>query len=92
MTTKQILILSLVFFSLECAKEKKNVYTLYRSSAIDSNLRIHIATFDEEGADKPGFEGTNRDQCDLTVKLYTEMTARSGSTTKYWCEKDYFTK
>lgn len=59
-------------------------YTLYRSSLVDENLRVHVATFDASES-----EGYNRDNCALAVKLFG---AQSGVRTKFWCEKGRFKK
>jgi hypothetical protein len=58
--------------------EGQDAYTLYRSSALDRNMRIHMATFDaEDGADY------NRENCQIAADLFE---AQPGVTVAYWCE------
>lgn len=60
------------------------VYTLYRNSALDANMRLHVATFDaDEG------EGYNRENCESARSLFSRQP---GVTVKYWCEKGYYRK
>lgn len=55
------------------------VYTLYRSSPIDANMRIHVATFDaSDGHDY------NNENCRLASDLFR---TQPGVTVRYWCEK-----
>jgi len=54
-------------------------YTLYRSSLLDSNLRVHVATFDVSES-----EGYNRENCELAAKLFAGQPSVQ---TKFWCEK-----
>jgi len=59
-----------------------NVYTLYRSSVIYPNARIHVATFDShDGTDY------NRDNCETARNLFE---SQNGVKTKFWCEKGFF--
>ena len=60
------------------------VYTLYRNSAMDENMRIHIATFD--AAEK---EEYNRGNCEQAQVLFQNQL---GIKTKFWCEKGRFKK
>lgn len=54
-------------------------YTLYRDSPSDSNMRIHVATFDADQSDS-----YNRENCEAARMLFQNQT---GVTAKYWCEK-----
>lgn len=54
-------------------------YTLYRNSAIDPLMRIHVATFD--AAERGSY---NAENCELGAKLYQ---AQPGIKTRFWCEK-----
>ncbi len=55
-----------------------HVVTLYRSSAIDSTMRLHIATFDaDEGA------AYNSENCQIAAQLFQ---GQPGVTVRYWCE------
>lgn len=63
--------------------DKPPIYTLYRNSPIDPNMRLHMATVD--AADRsPGY---NRENCDLMAEA---MQNRPGVTVKYWCEQGPF--
>ena len=58
------------------------VFTLYRNSAIDASMRMHIATFDaDQGA------SYNQENCSTAQKLFQ---AQSGVTVRFWCEKGWF--
>jgi hypothetical protein len=60
------------------------VYTLYRNSPIDKNMRIHMATFD---ADEK--EAYNKENCEIGRDLFMDQ---AGVTAQYWCEKGGFKK
>ena len=56
----------------------QSVVTLYRTSAVDSEMRLHIATFDtDEGA------SYNSENCQITAQLFQ---GQPGVTVRYWCE------
>jgi hypothetical protein len=59
-------------------------YTLYRNSVTDSNMRLHIATFD--ASEK---EEYNRENCDIARQLFG---AQPGIKVRYWCEKGRYKK
>ena len=56
-----------------------DAYTLYRASAADPRLRVHVATFDTAGGD-----AYNRDNCRIAADLFA---GQPGVTIRYWCEK-----
>jgi len=58
--------------------EDKSVFTLYRTSIVDSSFRIHIATFNA----KDGY-GYNLENCELAAKLFQNQPYVK---TKFWCE------
>ena len=59
----------------------EDVYTLYRSSALDATMRIHMATFDSsEGADY------NKENCSLVRDLILTVPSVKVA---YWCERGY---
>jgi hypothetical protein len=60
------------------------VFTLYRSSPIDANMRIHVASFDASDGEK-----YNRENCELATQLYK---AQPGVTVRYFCEKGRYRK
>jgi hypothetical protein len=55
-------------------------YTLYRSSVLDINSRIHVATFDtkKESAEY------NNENCKIAAELFENQPKVR---VKYWCEK-----
>jgi hypothetical protein len=61
-----------------------HVFTLYRNSVTDENMRIHVATFD--AAEK---EEYNRENCEQAQVLFQ---AQRGIKVKFWCEKGRFRK
>ena len=56
-----------------------DVYTLYRSSPVDSSMRVHWASFDADQS-----EGYNQENCMAGADA---MNAIPGITVRYWCEK-----
>lgn len=65
-----------------CQFATSDAYTLYRDSAFDHTMRIHVATFDaQEGADY------NSENCALAASLFQ---AQPGIATRFWCEKGAF--
>ena len=65
-----------------------SVFTLYRNSVTDENMRIHVATFDAtvDVADG-GSEAYNRENCEQAKELFQ---GQDGVKTKFWCEKGRF--
>ena len=60
------------------------VFTLYRNSVTDENMRIHVASFD--ASEK---EEYNRGNCEQAQLLFQNQP---GVKTKFWCEKGRFKK
>lgn len=60
------------------------IYTLYRSSVVDANMRIHIATFNADAE-----EAYNRETCDIARELFQRQP---GVKVRYWCEKGEYKK
>ena len=60
------------------------VFTLYRNSVTDENMRIHVATFD--ASEK---EEYNRGNCEQAQLLFQNQ---AGVKTKFWCEKGRYKK
>jgi len=73
-----ILLLSIT----SCSFMNKNVYTLYRSSPVAIDLRIHVATFDS----KDDSDDYNLRICNMAQELFQNYTL-AGKNSKYWCEK-----
>lgn len=61
-----------------------HVFTLYRNSVTDENMRIHVSTFDAADG-----EAYNRENCEQAQLLFK---AQPGVKTKFWCEKGRFKK
>lgn len=53
--------------------------TLYRSSLVDPNIRVHVATFDAENMSLT----YNSENCEIAAQLFENQL---GVTVKYWCE------
>ena len=83
----------LLFILLSCAlpvlayDTKSDIYTLYRSSPLNANMRIHIATFDSKEKNLDGLESYNMYNCNLAASLFQ---AQQGVVSKFWCEKGKF--
>lgn len=59
---------------------EKQVFTLYRNSAVGENMRIHVATFDVESRN----ESYNFENCQIAAKLFQ---MQPGVSVTYWCER-----
>jgi hypothetical protein len=69
--------------SATCASEE-GIYTIYRNSAIDPDMRIHVASFDtEDGA------AYNQENCQIAASLFR---SQPGVTVSYWCEPGRYRK
>ncbi len=66
------------------SRASDQVFTLYRSSPIDPNMRIHVASFDSSDG-----EAYNRENCELASQLFK---AQPGVTVRYFCEKGQYRK
>lgn len=65
-----------------CTQSNDDVYSLYRNSALDPTMRIHVATFDSsEGGDIRA--AYNRLNCEEAAQLYL---ANDGEQKRWWCE------
>ena len=62
-----------------CDLGSADIYTLYRSSAVATLMRIHVATFDAEQSSSYNWEN-----CQIASKLFHDQ---EGVTVSYWCEK-----
>ena len=71
-----------VYAGLGVRTPEGRVYTLYRSSAMNENARIHVATFDADAE-----EQYNKENCDTARSLFQ---SQDGVKVKYWCEKGFF--
>ena len=60
------------------------IATLYRSSLIIDNARLHIATFNAAETSGGGGFAYNWENCQLAAKLFENQR---GVKTKFWCEK-----
>jgi len=78
-----IAIIVLSACSISGASDGK-IFTLYRNSVTDENMRLHVATFDAADDEK-----YNRGNCEQTQLLFQ---SQQGVKTKFWCEKGRFRK
>ncbi len=62
-----------------CLPGKADVYTLYRNSPVDKNMRVHWATFDASNS-----SSYNQENCEIGRQL---LQSQNGVTVKFWCEK-----
>lgn len=82
MINRLITILTFSLFLYACKAE--DTYTLYRSSPLDDNMRIHVATFDSsDGNDY------NLENCNIAKSLFANQ---SGVAASFWCEKGHYRK
>lgn len=75
------LALAMLIFATGC-KADSTFYTLYRSSVLDADMRLHVATFDAKED-----EGYNMENCQIAAELFARQP---GVTVRYWCEKGRF--
>ncbi len=77
----------IIFSGFKCNSKRvseNKVYTLYRSSVMVENMRIHVATFDADEEEK-----YNCENCETAASLYQNQP---GVVAKFWCEKGYYKK
>jgi hypothetical protein len=67
-----------------CGVPDTHVYTLYRDSVGDQNMRIHVASFDAVDG-----EAYNNENCEMVRDL---AQARPWVKVRFWCEKGRFKK
>lgn len=67
-----------------CGVSDSDVYTLYRSSPIDPNMRIHVTSFDSVDGEK-----YYNENCQVGRDLFQQQP---GVTVRYWCEKGRYRK
>jgi hypothetical protein len=67
-----------------CGVSDGDAYTLYRSSAIVQNARMHVASFDTTEGGK-----YNNENCQQAQLLFQ---ATPGVTARFWCEKGRYRK
>ena len=89
---KKIIITLLITLPLLSCLKNKTIYTLYRNSPVDKNMRIHVATFDSK---EVTYQGTNEEYnshgCNLMASLLNSKSKMKGFS-KFWCEKGKFKK
>tara|TARA_R110000787_G_scaffold81651_7_gene176892 strand:- start:799 stop:1089 length:291 start_codon:yes stop_codon:yes gene_type:complete len=71
-------------------KDEQEIATLYRSSVVIKNARIHIATFNATAkiSDGDGF-AYNWGNCLVAAELFQKQ---DGVKTRFWCEKGRYRK
>lgn len=80
---KTIAVLIPFAFVSACGGEA-DTYTLYRSSVLLENARLHVASFDAADGAK-----YNDENCQQAQELYQ---GQPGVKVKFWCEKGRFKK
>lgn len=82
MSKLPIVLLSAAFMAGCQISEADTAYTLYRNSALDPTMRIHVASFNTgEGEDY------NAENCQVAADLFGRQP---GIATRFWCEKGAF--
>ncbi|MBB4290620.1 hypothetical protein GGE16_002660 [Rhizobium leguminosarum] len=84
MTPKLRLTLFMPLVLLASCDDDSRQYTLYRNSALDANMRLHVASFDSADG-----ESYNSENCQIAAGLFV---TQPGVTVRYWCEKGKFRK
>ena len=64
-----------------------DVWTLYRNSVLDSEMRLHVATFDSAERAFSGGPSYNQQTCMETAELYA---ANDPAQKNWWCEPGRF--
>ena len=80
---KILLSISLVALIVGCVSDNE-IFTLYRNSVTDENMRIHVASFNATDG-----EAYNKSNCEQAQQLFQ---AQPSVRTKFWCEKGIFKK
>jgi hypothetical protein len=84
MKWKFTLILAIAAASPALAESDAEILTLYRNSAVDATMRIHVATFDSsDGKDY------NAENCAIAADLFG---GQDGVSVRYWCEPGRYRK
>jgi hypothetical protein len=78
------ILLSLSLLALAGCDSGNEIFTLYRNSGTNENMRIHVASFDATDG-----EVYNRGNCEQAQLLFQ---AQPEVKTKFWCEKGAFKK
>ena len=81
----EVLLLILTSMVVVAQPDNEEIYTLYRNSAVDEAVRIHVATFDVD--DGPKTHLRNMTNCMVVQKLFQDQPHE---TNKFWCEKGPF--
>jgi len=63
--------------------------TLYRTSMVTKDARIHIATFNADKNSGGGGFSYNWENCNVAAKLFQNQ---GGVKTRFWCEKGTYKK
>lgn len=61
---------------------ENQVFTLYRNSALDPSMRVHVATFDTDNG-----AAYNNENCGIAASLFA---SQDGVSVQYWCEQGRF--
>lgn len=81
---KTLIISCWAVFAASAAMSAEGIFTLYRSSVVDPEMRIHVATFDASDGRE-----YNAGNCQLAARLFL---SQPGVKTLFWCEPGRFEK
>lgn len=79
-TVQAVTLACLTLLAAGACKGGGTIYTLYRNSPVDTEVRIHVATFE---ADQP--ESYNRQNCQIAREHF--QSGAGSVVVRYWCEK-----
>lgn len=65
-----------------CGVSDRSIFTLYRNSVTNEQMRIHVATFDSSDG-----EQYNNENCNHAADLFR---SQPGLGVRFWCEKGRF--
>ena len=78
-----MLTIAVTAFTANCFASS-GAFTLYRNSAIDQSMRIHVGTFNAVDGEK-----YNAENCNLAATLFA---SQPGVTVRFWCERGTYRK
>jgi len=82
---KKAFIIAILLLLPSCGPlEEEGIYTLYRASVLDENMRIHVATFNAKAGND-----YNQGNCRIAEDLFQSQPR---VIVKYWCEKGSYRK
>jgi hypothetical protein len=67
-----------------CMAQSQNIFTLYRTSLIGQQMRVHVATFDTANGGE-----YNQENCETARQLFQSQPEVK---TRFWCEGGRYRK